>query len=491
MNADSFRFYLRKSARKRSDICVLILIEMIEQIVQRVKDAGVVGAGGAGFPTHVKIAAQVDTVIANGAECDPLLRSDQQLMANRAAEIIEGVRLVMRASGAEKGVIALKRKYTDAVAALQRTMRAPPLSPPKLGEMEDGNISLHLMESHYPAGDEFVLVHEVTGRLVPETGLPLHVGCIVQNVGTLFNIARAQQGIPVTHRLLTVTGAVNEPKTLNLPIGATIGEAVAWAGGIKTPRWTTRTEEDYAVVVGGPMMGRLAQSLSEPITKTTTGLIVLPRNSVVVRYLGRPLGSWVKRGRSTCDQCRDCTDLCPRYLLGHDLEPHKVMRSINYGLIEPTAIVTAAVLCCECRLCEAYACPLELSPMAYYKEIKRQLAAQGWKNVVHKRSDLTPHPMGEYRHVPMERLVARLGLTEYEEECICPLDDRNYQPKRVAIPLRQHIGAPSQPVVKIGDTVQRGDLIAQIPEGKLGASVHASIPGKVEAVTGAHIVIAA
>jgi len=457
---------------------------MPEQIIQKVKDAGVVGAGGAGFPTHVKIAAQVDavstskTVIANGAECDPLLRCDQQLMANRAAEIVEGLRLVMRASGAERGVIALKQEYTGAVAALQRATRQ--------GE----NISLHLLESHYPVGDEFVLVYEVTGRLVPETGLPLHVGCIVQNVGTLFNIALAQKGIPVTHRLLTVTGAVNEPKTLNLPIGTSIGEAVAWAGGIRIPRWSARTEEDYAVVVGGPMMGWLAQLLSEPITKITTGLIVLPRNNPVVRYLGRPLGSWVKRGRSTCDQCRDCTDLCPRYLLGHDLEPHKVMRSINYGLTEPTAIITAAVLCCECRLCEAYACPLELSPMAYYQEIKRQLAAQGWENVIHKRSALTPHPMREYRRVPMERLVARLGLTEYEE-CACPLDGREYQPQRVTIPLKQHIGAPSQPVVKIGDGVQRGDLIAQIPEGKLGANVHASISGRVEAVTGEHIVIVA
>jgi Na+-translocating ferredoxin:NAD+ oxidoreductase RnfC subunit len=470
---------------------------MVEEIVQKVKDAGVVGAGGAGFPTHVKIAAQVDTAIANGAECDPLLRCDQQLMAARASEVIEGLRLVMQASGAERGVIALKREYTSAVAALQSNIQYPIPNTQHQG----GNISLHLMESHYPAGDEFVLVYEVTGRLVPETGLPLHVGCIVQNVGTLFNIAMAQKDIPVTHRLLTVTGAVNEPKTLNLPIGTSIAEAIAWAGGVKIPRWSARTEEDYAVVVGGPMMGWLAQDLSEPITKTTTGLIVLPRNNVVVRYLDRPLGSWVKRGRSTCDQCRDCTDLCPRYLLGHDLEPHKIMRSINYGLTEPTAIVTAAVLCCECRLCEAYACPLELSPLAYYREIKRQLAAPPlspptlggmkggrWENVVHKRSDLTPHPMREYRRVPMERLVGRLGLSEYQE-CTCPLDEREYQPRRVTIPLKQHIGVPSQPVVQTGDRVERGDLIARIPEDKLGANVHASIAGRVEAVTGENIVI--
>jgi hypothetical protein len=128
--------------------------------------------------------------------------------------------------------------------------------------------------------------------------------------------------------------------------------------------------------------------------------------------------------------------------------------------------------------------------MVYYKEIKRQLAAQGWENIVHKRSDLTPHPLREYRRVPVERLIGRLGLREYEEYT-CPLDEREYQPQRVTIPLKQHIGAPSQPVVNVGDRVQRGDLIARIPEGKLGANVHASISGKVEAVTGEHIVIAA
>jgi len=164
--------------------------EMAEQIIQKVKDAGVVGAGGAGFPTHVKIAAQVDTVIANGAECDPLLRCDQQLMAAHAPEVIEGLRLVMQASGAERGVIALKREYTSAVAALQSNIQYP------ISNTQGANISLHLLENHYPAGDEFVLVYEVTGRLVPEDGLPLHVGCIVQNVGTLFNIAMAQRGYP-------------------------------------------------------------------------------------------------------------------------------------------------------------------------------------------------------------------------------------------------------------------------------------------------------
>jgi len=215
--------------------------------------------------------------------------------------------------------------------------------------------------------------------------------------------------------------------------------------------------------------------------QTTSGLLVLPRDNPVVRSLTRSRSSWVRRGMSTCDQCRDCTDLCPRYLLGHDLQPHRVMRAINYGLSRPAEEVTAAVLCCECRLCEAYACPLGLSPMAYYVSIKEELQAQGWVNEMHKRSDLTAHPMREYRLVPTRRLIARLGLTEWQEQ-LCPLDEGEYCPAQVIIPLDQHIGAPAGPVVSVGDRVAVGDLIARIPEGKLGANVHASIAGRVAKV---------
>jgi Na+-translocating ferredoxin:NAD+ oxidoreductase RnfC subunit len=346
------------------------------------------------------------------------------------------------------------------------------------------------MESHYPAGDEFVLVYEATGRLVPETGLPLHVGCLVQNVQTLFNIARAAKGAAVTHRLLTVAGAVARPVTLWVPVGTAIGEVLAWSGGVEPPRWSERTADDYAVVVGGPMMGRVAEDLSQPVTKMNSGLLVLPRDNVVVRYMTRSQTSWVRRGISTCDQCRDCTDLCPRYLLGHELKPHEVMRAINYGLERPADKVTAAVLCCECRLCEAYACPLELSPMAYYVAIKQELRAQGWVNEVHKRTDFEPHTMREYRLVPTHRLIARLGLTEWEHQA-CPLDETDYRPQRVSIPLRQHIGAPARPVVQVGDQVAVGDLIAAIPEDALGASVHASIAGRVSGINGAAIEIVA
>lgn len=444
-----------------------------QELAAAVRAAGVVGAGGAGFPSHVKIGARVDTVIANGAECDPLLQCDQRLMESRATEVVRAMRLVMEATGARRGILALKEKYATATAALQRALQA---------QGQDGGLSLLLLESRYPAGDEFVLVYEATGRLVPETGLPLEVGCLVQNVQTLFNIARAERGAPVTHRLLTVAGAVARPVTLWAPVGTAVRDLLAWAGGIQLPRWSERSGEDYAAVLGGPMMGRVAASLDEPVTKTTSGLLILPRDGAVVRYLTRSRQSWVRRGMSTCDQCRDCTDLCPRYLLGHNLRPHEVMRAIGYGQARPADKVTAAVLCCECRLCEAYACPLELSPMSYYVSIKQQLRTQGWVNKVHKRGDLAPHPMRAYRLVPTDRLIARLGLTEWQHQ-ICSLDEADFRPARVCIPLRQHIGVAAVPRVASGDRVAVGDLIAQIPDGQLGANVHASIAGRIAEVS--------
>ncbi|MFQ6014233.1 MAG: 4Fe-4S dicluster domain-containing protein [Anaerolineae bacterium] len=458
---------------------------MAKKIVEKVKAAGVVGAGGAGFPTHVKMDSQVEWVIANGAECEPLLQVDEQLMTSHVEEVLAGLDLVMQATGASKGVVALKREYEGAVAALEEVMGRYP------------RVSLHLLGSYYPSGDEFLLVYEVTDRLVPEGGIPLEVDVVVQNVNTLINIAAAQQGIPVTHRHLTVIGEVNNPKTVRVPVGTSVAAVIDLAGGLKQPppRANYRPvlspdSANYALVSGGPMMGHLVD-FDSPVVKTMGGLLVLPWENETVRRLAESMDTAVRRGRSTCDQCRDCTDLCPRYLLGHELMPHDVMRAIGYGLSELSRTVTAAVLCCECRLCEAYACPLHLSPMAFYRKIKQDLTAQGWKNTRHRRRDLQPHPFRDERKVPVRRLMDRLGLNHYRG-IKAPLDERDFEPPSVRIPLRQHLGTPAKPTVKVGDAVQQGDLIAAIPRRKLGANVHASISGKVEeVVAGEYIAIAA
>lgn len=179
----------------------------MNEIAEKVRAAGVVGAGGAGFPTHIKLDSKVDTVIANGAECEPLLRADRYLMTRHAPQVAEGLRLVMQATGAARGIIALKREYEEATEALGSVVR------------DSSDVELHLMKSYYPAGDEFLLVYEATRRQVPEGGIPLEVGVVVQNVGTLYNVAQAQRDVPVTHRWLTVSGEVKEPKVLRAPVG--------------------------------------------------------------------------------------------------------------------------------------------------------------------------------------------------------------------------------------------------------------------------------
>lgn len=453
-----------------------------EEIVALVKAAGIVGAGGAGFPTHVKLAAKdVDTVIANGAECEPMLRCDQQLMAAHPALVIRGMRLVMQAVGARRGLIALKAHYHDAIAALSAELERQKGT----SEAADWPVDLHIIEkSTYPAGDEFCLVYEVTGRLIPEAGLPLNVGCVVQNVGTLANIARAaDDGQPVTHRYVTINGEVATPKTVRAPIGMTFDKVLELAGGF------TRSPSELKVVVGGPMTGHLVPDLTtETITKTTGGILVLPVENEVVRFMSRSLELWTKRGKASCDQCRDCTVLCPRHLLGHGFSPHEIMRAGAYGINVKNDVLTAAVLCCECRLCEAYSCPLELSPMQFYRKMKRELAAAGWKNDIHHRADLTVEEFREDRLVPTERLVARLGVGTYH---VWPVawDESDVHADRVCISLKQHIGVPAVPSVAVGDDVAVGQLIGSPAEGKLGACVHASISGHVVSVSDKTVVI--
>lgn len=442
--------------------------------VDRIREAGVVGAGGAGFPTHVKLAGSVDTVIANGTECEPLLEADQRLMVRYADRVVEGLRLAMEATGASRGVIAVKSKYEAALAELRKAAASK------------NGIEFYLFGSFYPAGDEHVVVHDVTGRTVPEGGIPLETGVVVQNVGTLVNIANAVKGFPVTRRVITVAGEVVRPATFEAPIGTSFAELISWAGGINgnIPE-APGTDGGPRLVEGGPMMGRIARE-DDVVTKTTSGLLVLPASNIVVRHLSRPDSSILRRNRSTCDQCRMCTDLCPRFLLGHELEPHRIMRSLNHGLSTEPRTITAAILCCECRLCEAYSCPLELSPVRYYKRVKQELLDGGFKNTIHRRKDLEPNRMRDYRRVPLSKLVDRLGLTRYKD-IEAPFVKTPGEPAAVEIPLKQHLGAPSVPVVETGAEVSTGDLIAKIPDGALGANIHASISGIVVGVGDARL----
>ena len=429
--------------------------------VEKVGKAGVVGAGGAGFPTHIKISCRAEVVLANGMECEPLLRVDRQMMERHAPEVINGMKAVMEHCGARKGVICLKRKYHQAVKELSMALA------------DSSGIELFLSDSFYPAGDEQQLVYAVTGRVVPAGGIPPDVGAVVLNVSTLVNISNALDGIPVTSKTVTVAGEVGTPVTLAVPIGTPVRKLVEAARG-------PEESAGYSLVIGGPLMGQVTADWDTPVTKTTSGVIVLPADHRLIIRKTKPLENDYRLIKSACCQCNYCTQMCPRNALGLRLEPHKVMRAVGYGDAGALGDANAVFACCDCGICTFYACPMELSPGRMVTAIKNEMARKGIKPV--KRVPRQVSGEIGYKRVPLHRLADRVGISKYDVEA--PLREAPLEVGEVRIPLKQHIGVPAVPVVKAGDSVKAGDPIGEMPEGKMGANVHASISGTVIAVDG-------
>jgi len=418
--------------------------------IDRIDELGIIGAGGGGFPTAAKLRTQVSVAIANGAECEPLLHKDKEILHHHAVPFLRGLEMAMHLVGAREGVIGIKEKYHDIIAALEA--QAP------------AGVRVVALPDVYPAGDEFILVHMVTGRVIPPGGLPKDVDAVVANIETLMNMGLDR---PVTHKYLTVAGAVAEPVTLRVPVGITIGEVIDAPGGPPV--------NNFGVLLGGVMMAKPAADLSVPVTKTMGGIIVLPAEHALIRRHNAPWMHVARIGRSACDQCRFCTEFCLRYLLGHPIEPHRAMQSLGFAE-SANAMVAGTLYCCECNLCTMFACPEDLDPKTVCVQSKPVARERGltWKGTP---ESIEPHPMGEYRRVPMRRLIAKLGLGEYRNEG--PLKDHAFTPQRVTLPLKQHAGAAAVAVVKSGDRVREGDLIAAPETGKLGARIHASIGGRV------------
>lgn len=441
---------------------------MQEEIVNKVKAAGVVGAGGAGFPTHVKINASVDAVLVNGASCEPLLMSDPVLMEREIDALVAGLNAVVDATGAKKGYICLKGKHAHAMEVVKAAV----------ANDTTGRLVAFELKDFYPAGDEHVLVREVLGRTIPEGGLPLQVGAVVSNVESLVNVANAMKDQPVVDRYVTVCGEVAEPMVIKVPVGTLVSDVIAFAGGATIP--------DYKIVDGGPMMGRVLDMDASPVvTKTTSGLLVFhPEHNVVAGKVMDP--AKIKRITGTvCCQCTHCTELCPRNLLGHPLHPHKLMRTLSQGEMDVESR-KEALLCSECGVCEKFACPMGISPREVNALIKQELAKEGirWTSSGQEPEN---NPMRDVRYIPTKRLMQRLDIVRYDTHP--DLTDKAFAPKEVRIPLGQHIGAPAVAVVKEGDTVRRNDVIGEIPEKALGARIHASIDGVVASVAGGVVTI--
>lgn len=427
-------------------------------LLDMVKEAGVIGAGGAGFPTHAKLTSKSEYILLNGAECEPLLRVDQQLMELFPDEIIKGFEAAGRYVGAYKAIIGVKGKHKEVIKILRDRIDALQLCDfVEVGELPD----------IYPAGDEQVLVYELTGRTVPEAGIPIQVGCVVINSETALNIHNAMQGKPVTEKYITLAGDIPNRITVKVPVGTPIIDVLKLSG--------IENFEGYAVIDGGPMMGPVMSSTDGYITKKNKGFVILKKEHHLIRKKSVTLEQAKRVNRASCEQCRMCTDMCPRYLIGHDMQPHKMMRAMSYPTEDLEGQKTA-MLCCQCNLCELFSCPAGIYPRNANLYFKGKLAEQNIRYQPAK-TEFTARKNREFRLIPSKRLIARLGLRNFDKPA--PMTDVEMKLEMVCIATRQHVGAPAVSLVTVGDHVQPGQLIGRIPEGSLGATIHSSISGTV------------
>ena len=437
-------------------------------IINKIIAAGIVGAGGAGFPTHVKLQGKVEYLIINAAECEPLLQSDQYIMRTCAEKVIKGIEYVSKVIDPDKIIIGTKNKYKKEIEELKKEIKAL-----------NSNIKIYESKSFYPLGDEQILAQIITGRSVPPGGIPLDINAVVLNVTTVAQIADAVgTDNPVIKKIVTVLGEVKNPGLINVPVGISVEECIKECGGSNL--------SNYCIVLGGPMMGNVIDDVDASgnyIKKTDGAIIVLPKDHFIIRRKRSDIRYIIRQAKTCCIQCRYCTDMCPRYLIGHPIEPHLIMRNVDKTYFSQD-ILRESLICCECGICEIYACPMGLSPRMVNAYLKDKFSKEGVKynkqiGKVECKRDI------EGRRIPTDRLISKLMLTKYKkfnQELITEVFTDN-----VKILLRQHIGAPVNPIVKIGEKVTSGQLIGEI--NGLGANIHSSINGNVIEITDEYIEI--
>jgi electron transport complex protein RnfC len=319
-----------------------------EEALERIRDAGIIGMGGAGFPCHVKLAPSkpVDTIIANGAECEPYLTTDEAVLTEKPAMLVLGLRIVMKITGVKKAVIGIEDNKAALVPLLEREIQAD-------GKTASiGEINIGLCRTRYPQGGEKMLITALTGREVPSGGLPMDTGCIVQNVGTLVAIAEAfKLGKPLIDRDLTVSGeACGSPKNIRIPIGALLTDLPESFMEIKH-------DQVRKILFGGPMMGNAVPNLDIPVQKNTSGIILMTAGETVADLEG------------PCIRCGRCLRNCPMKLspviMNTALEAGDLDESVAAGLMD----------CIECGSC-TYMCPARIKLVQRFRVGKGRLRAR-------------------------------------------------------------------------------------------------------------------
>lgn len=318
-----------------------------QEIIDIVKEAGITGMGGAGFPTHVKLSGAVgkaDTIILNGAECEPYITADHRLMLERGEAVIGGARFIMKALGLKEATIGIEGNKLDAVEHLKSLL-------------PNGDTSIHVetLKTRYPQGAEKQLIQRVTGREVPPGGLPADVGCTVFNVATAAAIYDAvTEGKPLTHRNVTITGgAIERPMNVNAPIGTPVEHLIKMAGGFKT--------QPQRLLMGGPMMGNPQYDLTAPMFKGTNCILALTDAEAAIQDT-----------EQTCLRCGRCVNACPMHLM--PLYMHMYAEKRAWHELEGYNIMD----CMECGSCN-YICPARIHLVQSFRMAKfeiRGLAAK-------------------------------------------------------------------------------------------------------------------
>ncbi len=439
-----------------------------EELQKIVYDAGIVGAGGAGFPTHRKFSDKVKQIIVNAAECEPLMMVDHHLLEHHLQAIVDTLNILIDTLGADEAIIGIKGKNMHL------------LDEKIVASLEGGKVHIKEIPDIYPAGDEVVLTYETTGKIIPEGAIPVMVGVMVINVETVYNIHCAvTKGEKVTQKYITIGGDTKEDITIKAPVGMKISELLAAAG--------YGDLEGKEVINGGPMMGKLVNLENDVVTKTTKGLLIFPVTHSIIQRKKRPMSMTLKRASAACCNCTMCSDMCPRNLLGYDLQVHKTVRAASHSEVQNAESFLQSALCCGCGVCTVIGCQQMLDPQAISMEVKGQLGRQGLR----RQNNKAPEKVREERSsrlVSSSVLIDRLGIRKYVKSHV----ERKYMdfnPNTVYIELKQHVGKPASATVKVGDKVKVGDVVAQTAYEDLGTTMHASINGKVTAVTDRFVII--
>ena len=311
-----------------------------DQIISLIKDAGIVGMGGATFPTHVKLNPpkehRIDTLIINGAECEPYLTSDYRLMVETPEDIVNGGRVLIKVLGISKAYIGIEDNKPEAIEAIEQIIQ------------NDETMEVVALKTKYPQGGEKQLIKAVTSREVPSGKLPSSIGCVVINAGTVAAICKAIiSGMPLIERVVTVTGAgIKNPKNLLVRLGTPIKQVIEKCGGL--------TPECKELISGGPMMGITQYTLDNSVTKGTSGILAIQGKDA-------PVGK-----ESACIKCARCIDVCPMGLM-----PLKILQGIKGGH-EDEAMEFSIMDCIECGCC-SFICPAKRPILQYIRTGKAKM----------------------------------------------------------------------------------------------------------------------